>query len=156
MKASHELIAMLNTRLAEEHAAVAQYVTHAGMCENWGFKRLAAYIKDRAKQEMKHAGMLLDRILFLEGYPDLSTISPVFVGNSVIEMFPLDNAAEVSAIAGYVEGIELSMKEKDVGTMCMLQCILQDEEAHLGSIEQNIAQITQIGIDGYLSEQIKE
>lgn len=155
MKGSPEVIAMLNTRLAEEHAAIAQYATHSGVCENWGYKKLAAYIKGRAVQEMKHAGMLLDRILFLEGFPDLINLAPVNVGSSVLEMFPVDKEAELAAIAGYAEGIMLSMKNNDVGTMCLLQCILQDEEKHLDEIEQNIAQITQMGIEEYLPVQIE-
>lgn len=154
MKVSGEIINMLNARLAEEHAAFVQYTTHSAMCANNGYKKLAAYIKERAEQEREHAQELIDRILFLEGTPIFEIVAPVTVGKDVVEMFPLDQTSEVNAIAGYAEGINLCVANNDFGTRKLLEHILEEEEAHLNAIESNIAQIVNSGIENYLIAQV--
>ena len=154
MKGSTEIITMLNELLAEEHSTYVQYTTHARITNAFGYKKLAEYLSERANDEKEHAIKLIDRILYLEGVPLFAEIGPVFVGNSVLEQFPIDKESELNLIAGYTEGIMLAMKLADLGTMCLLQCILQEEEKHLGDIESNIAQITQAGIENYLVVQI--
>ena len=154
MKVSGEIINMLNARLAEEHAAYVQYTTHAAMCANNGYTKLAAYIKKRAEDEREHAQELIDRILFLEGTPIFEIVAPVTVGKDVIEMFPFDQTAEVNAIAGYAEGINLCVANNDFGTRKLLEHILEEEEAHLNTIESNITQIVNSGIENYLIAQV--
>ena len=155
MKVNSSIIAMLNTRLSEEHAAFVQYKTHASMCRNNGYEKLAAYIDGRANEEQGHAQKLIDRILFLEGTPIFEIIAPVTVGKDVVEMFPFDQTSEINAIAGYAEGINLCVANNDFGTRKLLEHILEEEEGHLNVIEENIAQIVNSGIENYLIIQIE-
>lgn len=154
MKGDPKIIAFLNERLAAEHAGIVQYVTHSAMCENWGYEKLSTYILARAKEEMKHAGMLLDRILFLEGVPELINVGTVTIASDVGQMFEFDHVTEVDAIAGYAEGIDLAVECKDFATRKMLELILDEEDKHLNVIENNISQIDQMGIANYLPVQI--
>lgn len=153
MKGTPEVITKLNELLAAEHAAYIQYITHARICENFGYKNLVEYLTGRANQEKEHAEELLDRILYLEGSPT-TIVSEVNVANIVIEMFPIDKEAELKAIADYISGIELAVANKDFGTRKLLEHILEEEEKHLNDIEANMSQITQSGIENYLSIQI--
>lgn len=155
MKVSPEIIDMMNMRLAEEHAAFVQYKTHASMCKNNGYMKLANYIDGRAEQEKEHAQELIDRILYLEGVPIYENITAVNVGSQIIEMFPNDQQSELMAIAGYIDLIELCVKLRDFGTRKLAEHILDEEEAHLNEIESNITQITNSGIDDYLIIQIE-
>lgn len=155
MKVSPDIINMLNARLSEEHAAFVQYKTHASMCRNNGYEKLAAYIDGRANEEQGHAQELIDRILFLEGTPIFEIVAPVTVGSEIIEMFPLDQTAEINAIAGYAEGINLCVANNDFGTRKLLEHILSEEEEHLNAIESNLTQIINSGIEDYLIVQIE-
>lgn len=155
MRGNDKVIAMLNDRLASEHAGIVQYVTHAAMCDNWGYEKLAKYILSRAKEEMKHAGMLLDRILFLEGVPTLINVGNVEIATNVGEMFLFDQKQELAAIIGYTDGVEISVECKDFATRKLMELILDEENNHINIIEGNIAQITQMGIEEYLPVQIE-
>jgi len=155
MKGSEKVIAMLNERLAAEHAGIVQYATHAAMCENWGYSKLSAYIMTRAKEEMKHAGMLLDRILFLEGVPTLINVGNVEIGEDVANMFLNDQKQEFSAITGYTDGVEIAVEAKDFATRKLMELILEEENEHMNVVEANIAQIIQMGIGNYLPVQIE-
>jgi bacterioferritin len=154
MRGSDKVLAKLNALLASEHAAIVQYTTHARMCENWGYGKLVDYLTERTNQEKEHAQELIDRILFLEGIPLFANIDAVNVGNTVLEMFPNDQTAEITAIMAYTEGIEIAVAEKDYTTRALLEHILGEEQAHLNDIESNIYQITQSGVDNYLIAQI--
>jgi len=154
MKGHPEIIAMLNTRLSEEHAAVQQYSVHASMCGNWGYSRLAAYFSSKADEERKHTYELMGRILFLDGIPDFVDMTTVKIGATVPEMFLADQEAEIAAIAGYTESIDISVKLKDYATRNLMEHLLIEEDGHLATIEDNIAQITQMGIENYLPIQI--
>lgn len=154
MKVNPIIITTLNNLLASEHAAYVQYTTHAQMCKNWGYFKLAEYLTKRADDEKEHALELIDRILFLEGKPFFTGIDPVDVGNTVGEMFPVDKDSELKAIADYVEAITLAVENKDFGTRKLLEHILEEEEVHLNDIEMNMTQITNSGIDNYLAIQI--
>lgn len=156
MKGSPEIITCLNGLLAAEHSAYVQYTTHARMCENWGYSKLVEYLTKRANDEKEHAIELIDRILYLEGTPCFAEITPVNVGNTALEMFPVDKEAELTAIADYTAAIELAVTNKDFGTRKLLEHILEEEEAHLNEIESTMAQITNSGIEMYLISQIKE
>ena len=155
MKGDPKVVAMLNTRLASEHAGIVQYITHSAMCENWGYDKLADYIKNRAKEEMKHAGMLLDRILFLEGTPTFVNIGTVEIADNVGEMFLFDQRREVEAISGYTDGVDVAIECKDFTTRKLMEMILEAENDHVNVIEANITQIVQMGIENYLPVQIE-
>lgn len=154
MKGSDKVIASLNARLASEHAAIVQYITHSAMCENWGYERLSKYLKGRAFEEMKHAGMLMDRILFLEGIPVLINVGTVEIGENIVNMFLFDKQREVEAIEGYTESVDTAVEYKDFATRKLVELILEEENAHMNVIESNITQIIQMGIDNYLPIQI--
>jgi bacterioferritin len=154
MKGDERVIKTLNNRLAAEHAGIVQYVTHASMVANWGYNKLAEYIMNRAKEEMKHAHQLLERILFLEGVPALIEIGNVEIGENVGEMFLFDQRQELDAIVGYTTSIDIAVECKDFATRKMLEEIIESENAHMNIIESNISQITSIGLENYLPVQI--
>ncbi|GFO56033.1 bacterioferritin [Geomonas sp. Red276] len=153
MKGNERVIEQLNVRLAEELTAINQYMVHAEMCENWGYKKLQSLIRDRAIVEMKHAEKLIKRILFLEGRPVVSRLDPIHIGGEVPKMHQFDHAAEETAIRGYNESIRIAVELGDNGTRDLLQSILEAEEAHIDDIEAQLDQIAQMGVQLYLSEQ---
>jgi bacterioferritin len=154
MKGNEKIIEHLNTRLVEELTAINQYMVHAEMCDNWKYARLHEAIQKRAIAEMKHAEKLIDRILFLEGRPILSTLNKLYIGDEVPKMHENDHGAEEMAIRGYNESIRLAVEVGDNGTRDLLQSILKDEEDHIDWIEAQIDQIKQLGTQNYLVEQI--
>ncbi|HJV66524.1 MAG TPA: bacterioferritin [Geomonas sp.] len=154
MKGNERVIEQLNIRLAEELTATNQYMVHAEMCENWGYQKLHALIRTRAIVEMKHAEKLIERILFLEGKPIVSRLDPVHIGGEVPKMHQFDHAAEETAIRGYNESIRIAMEAGDHGTRDLLQSILVQEEEHIDDIEAQLDQISQMGVQLYLSEQV--
>jgi bacterioferritin len=153
MKGNKKLIEALNERLAEELAAINQYFLHAEMCEDWGYSVLHMAIKERSIQEMRHAERLIERILFLNGQPNLSKIGPLSIGKKVDEMHAKDWDAEDDAIKKYNETIKLAAEVGDNGTKTMLEEILRDEELHIDWLEEQQDQIEQMGIQIYLAEQ---
>ena len=156
MKGNDKIIKALNARLAEELTAVNQYFVHAEMCDNWNYTRLHEVIKKRAIVEMKHAEKLIERILFLEGQPIVSKLNPISIGAVVRDMHKNDLAAEMDAEKGYNETILLAAELKDAGTKDMLESILSDEEGHIDWLEAQFDQMKQVGIENYLSEQIRQ
>lgn len=154
MKGNEQLIKQLNMRLAEELTATNQYMVHAEMCENWSYKRLHEMIFKRAIQEMKHAEKLIARILFLEGIPVVSDLNKIHIGSEVPKMHTNDHAAEISAIRGYNESIRMAVEIGDNGSRELLASILKEEEEHIDQIEAQIDQISQMGVQNYLVEQI--
>ena len=155
MKGNPELVKELNNRLAEELGAINQYFVHAEMCEDWGYDTLQDKIKERSIQEMRHAEQLIERILFLEGQPIVTELSQVTIGKQVEEMHKNDSFAEVDAIKKYNDTIKLALDVGDNGTKSMLEQILKDEEEHLDWIEEQQDQIEQMGLQRYLSKQVK-
>ncbi len=154
MKGNEKIIEHLNARLAEELTAVNQYMVHAEMCDNWKYERLHTIIRQRAIVEMKHAEKLIERILFLEGRPVVSTLNKIVIGADVPSMHQSDHGAEETAIRGYNESIRLADEVKDGGTRELLDSILTEEEGHTDWIEAQFDQIKQMGQQNYLSEQI--
>jgi bacterioferritin len=154
MKGSEKVIEQLNIRLAEELTATNQYMVHAEMCENWGYKKLHGLIRTRAIVEMKHAEKLIERILFLEGKPIVSRLESIHIGDEVHKMHQFDHAAEETAIHGYNESIRIAVEIGDNGTRDLLESILTQEEEHLDDIEAQLDQISQMGVQLYLSEQV--
>jgi len=154
MKGNERVIEQLNVRLAEELTATNQYMVHAEMCENWGYKRLYSKIRQRAITEMKHAEKLIERILFLEGRPIVSRLDPIHIGGEIPKMHQFDHAAEETAIRGYNESIRIAVELGDNGTRDLLQSILAQEEEHIDELEAQLDQIAQMGVQNYLVDQV--
>ena len=124
------------------------------MCENWGYKRLHSMIRTRAITEMKHAERLIERILYLEGRPIVNRLDPINIGAEVPKMHQFDHASEEAAIRGYNESIRIAVELGDNGTRELLQEILLQEESHIDEIEAQLDQLSQLGVQNYLSEQL--
>lgn len=154
MKGNQQVIDGLNFLLSDELTAISQYMVHAEMCANWGYKELAEHIEKRAIDEMKHAEKHIGRIIFLEGKPIVSNLNKINIGADVQAMMKNDHAAEVGAIKGYNERIKLCTEMADNGTREILEDILGDEEDHIDWIEAQLDQISQMGIQLYLVEQV--
>lgn len=153
MKGNNKVIERLNSLLSDELTAVNQYIVHAEMCENWGYKKLGESIKQRAIGEMKHAEKIIERILFLEGIPQVGSLNKITIGNDIEKQFKNDQAAETGAIEIYNDSIRLCTESGDNGTRELLESILTDEEEHLDWLETQIEQIKQLELKNYLVEQ---
>ncbi len=154
MKGNEKIIKSLNNLLADELTGIGQYIVHAEMCKNWGYDKLHDIIKKRAIEEMKHAEQLIERILFLEGIPEISGMGKVVIGDDVGRQFKNDRDAEESAARAYNKGISLCYDAGDNGTVELLRSILTDEEKHLDWLETQLSLVEQIGSKNYLIEQI--
>ncbi|MDH7598628.1 MAG: bacterioferritin [Sedimentisphaerales bacterium] len=154
MKGDPKVIKQLNARLADELAAINQYMVHAEMCDNWGYKRLHEAIQKRAIDEMRHAERLIGRILFLEGQPLVSQLSKIQIGADVAKQHKYDLEAELAAVKDYNADIRTAEQAGDNGTKELLISILKDEEAHIDWLEAQLDQIEQMGIQMYLTEQM--
>lgn len=154
MKGSTTIIDTLNSRLSEELSAINQYITHAEMCKNWGYSKLHEFIESRAKAEMKHASMLIERILFLEGRPVVNVLKNIVIGDTVVAMHKNDVASEYGAIKAYNESISQAVSEDDNGSRTLFETILKDEELHADELESQLTQIEHMGIANYLEGQI--
>jgi bacterioferritin len=155
MKGKPKIIEKLNALLSDELTAINQYIVHSEMCANWGYERLHEAIEKRAITEMKHAEKLIERILFLDGTPIVSKLNKIEIGSDVKAQFENDLDAERMAVQAYNEGIQLAVESGDNGTRALLESILADEEHHVDWLEAQLAQIEQIGIENYLTEQMK-
>jgi bacterioferritin len=151
MKGHADILTTLNELLAEELTAISQYMVHSEMCDQWGYESLHAAIEKQARDEMRHAEMLIQRILFLEGTPTLSKLNAIHVGKTVEQMVANDEDAEQAAVNGYNAAIRKAMELQDHGTREMLDRILKDEEAHLDWNEQQRDLIGQMGLQNYLT-----
>ena len=154
MKGNKKLIEQLNARLAEELTAINQYMVHSEMCDNWGYGKLHKQIEKRAIDEMKHAEKLIARVLYLEGMPIVSDLNKLHIGAEVPKMHENDRIAEEMAIKNYNESIRLAAEVGDNGTRELLTAILKEEEEHIDTLEAQLDQIKQIGIQNYLTEQL--
>lgn len=151
MKGKPVIIEKLNFLLADELTAVNQYFVHAEECGDWGYEILHHSIEKRSIDEMKHAEKLISRILFLEGTPVVDKLNKMHIADSVPGMLENDRLAEVGAIKNYNEAIKLATEVLDNGTKELLDGILQDEEAHINYIEEQLDQISQMGLEHYLT-----
>lgn len=154
MKGNPKLIKVLNELLADELTAINQYIVHAEMCENWGYGKLHDHFEKRAIDEMKHAGKLIARILFLEGMPVVSKLNPLHIGSDVPKMFEYDHKAEEGAIKAYNDAIVLAGEVKDYATRELLEQILGDEDEHIDGIEENQDQIGHMTLGIYLTTKV--
>jgi bacterioferritin len=156
MRGHDEVIELLNDVLTGELTAINQYFLHAKMCENWGYKRLAAHVRDESIDEMKHAESLTERVLYLEGIPNLQRLSPLRIGETVPEQLGNDLAVEMSALKRLNDGIALCARLGDNGTRELLEDILVEEEHHVDWLETQLETIRQIGLEHYLAQQLHD
>jgi bacterioferritin len=153
MQSSPEIIELLNDVLTAELTAINQYFVHAKMQDNWGYKRLAEKGREESFGEMKHAEELIERILYLEGVPNMQRLFNVKVGETVPEQLKAELETEKEAIARLTAGIE-KCRRTDEGSRLLLEHILHDEEEHADWLETQLELINQIGEGLYLNTQV--
>ncbi|HSB84713.1 MAG TPA: bacterioferritin [Ilumatobacteraceae bacterium] len=156
MQTDPKIVQILNDTLTAELTAINQYFIHAKMCENWGYARLASHIRDESIDEMKHADIVIERILFFEGVPNLQRLNPVKVGETVPEQFHVDLELEYAAVKRLNDGIGTCVALGDNTTRALLEQILISEEAHIDWLETQLETIRQIGEAQYLTEQLRD
>jgi bacterioferritin len=156
MKGNDKLLETLNHLLSEELTAINQYTVHAEMCENWGYDALHARIWARTIAEMRHAEKLIERILFLEGRPIVSRLGPINIGEQVPDMHKHDLNAEMTAVRDYNAAIKLAVEVGDNATKEILEAILKDEDSHVDEIEEQQDQMAQMGLQLYLTQQVRK
>jgi bacterioferritin len=156
MKGNEAVIEALNDVLTAELTAINQYSIHYKMCENWGYKRLAKKKYEESIEEMKHADDVIERILFLDGVPNMQRLNPVRVGEDPIEQHKVDLELELEAVERLNKAIALARKSGDNGTRDLLESKLRDEEEAVDWLEAQFQQIKDVGRENYLAEQINE
>ncbi len=156
MRGDPQIIEALNEILTAELTAINQYFIHAKMCENWGYKKLAKWKWDESIDEMKDADRIIERILFLDGTPNMQRLNPVRVGEDPIEQHRLDLQMEIDAVARYNKAIALAREKGDNGTRELLEGHLKGEEEGVDWLEAQLHLVEQVGAPQYLAEQIHE
>ena len=156
MKGNPKVIQALNEALKEELTAISQYFLHAEMCENWHYDKLGAYIKKQSIDEMKHAEVLIERILFLDGTPNMTELMQINVGQNVKAQLESDLKLEIEAVGQYNRAVELARQEGDNASRELFEKLLKDEEQHVDWLEAQLYQIGEIGYERYLSQQVNE
>jgi bacterioferritin len=156
MKGDQKIIDILNDVLTAELTAINQYFVHAEMCENWGYERLQKKVRHHSIGEMKHAEELIERILFLEGVPNVQKLDKISIGENVPEILNADLALEMKALPHLNKGIETCRELGDNNSRHLLEEILEDEEEHVDWLEAQLALIEQVGVQNYLAQQIRE
>jgi len=156
MKGEAKVVDLLNEVLTNELTSINQYFLHARICENWGYERLWKKVRAESIDEMKHADELIERILYLEGMPNVQRLGKVMVGETVPEQLRLDLDVEKHAVGILNRGIELCRSVGDNGSAELLEDMLVDEEEHANWLEAQLALVDQVGVQNYLAQQVKE
>lgn len=156
MKGDPKIIECLNTVLKAELTAINQYFLHAEMCENWGYERLAKHTRKESIEEMVHAEKLMERILYLDGTPNMSDYFKINVGNTVLQQFKNDLQLEYDAVKRLNDFVAMAANLGDFGSRQLFESILKDEENHIDWLEAQLHAIEEMGIQNYLSQQLKE
>jgi bacterioferritin len=151
MQGDADVIEFLNEHLTLELTAINQYFLNGKLLENWGLPGLAKLFRDLSLDEMKDTEELIDRILYLEGHPNLQRLNTVQVGEDPVEMIELAVDVEKGAIATLVRGIELAVDKSDWGTRELLAKMLTEEEEHLDYFESQLDVISRVGVENYLA-----
>jgi bacterioferritin len=155
MKAKEGIIDILNKILTADLTAINQYFVHAKMCDNWGYERLYHKVRERSMAEMKDADELIGHILYLDGVPNMQRMNTVQVGETVPEQLKLDLKAEQEMLALLNGGVVHCTKVADFTTRHMFEDMAKDVDQHIDWIETQMETIKQIGLENYLTEQIK-
>jgi bacterioferritin len=156
MQGDPEVIEFLNEQLTAELTAINQYFLHAKMQENFGWTKLAKYTRSESIDEMRHAEVLTDRILFLEGLPNYQRLFHVRVGQTVTEMFEADKQVEVEAIDRLRRGIEVMRAKNDITSANIFEAILADEEHHVDYLETQLDLVAKLGEPLYIAQLIEQ
>lgn len=154
MQGDPQILDALNEILTAELTAINQYFIHAKMCANWGYKKLHDQKKKESIEEMKDADVIIDRILYLDGVPNMQRYNPVRVGEDIVEQHTLDLALETAAIARLNKAIQLCRDKGDNGTCEMLEGILKGEEHSADELESQLHVIKEIGKENYLAQML--
>ena len=154
MKGKAQVLQMLNEVLVGELTAINQYFLHAEMCENWGYYKLAGLAKKESIEEMGHAEVLIERILYLDGTPNMSDYFKINIGESVKQQLQNDLQLEYEAVKRLNDGIKLCVAAGDNGSRELLNKILSDEEHHIDWLEGQLHAIDEMGMENYLSQQL--
>ena len=156
MQGSQKVIDALNAGLTIELTAINQYFVQSKMCKNWGLNRLAAHHYEESIDEMKHAGLLIDRIIFLEGVPEIARYDVIRVGGDVREQLENDLLVEKKASVTYNEGVALCSAEKDSASREIMEQIIRESEDSIDWLEAQLDLINKMGIQNYLVTQVGE
>lgn len=156
MQGNQRVIDALNAGLTIELTAINQYFCQAKMCKNWGLNRLAAKHYAESMGEMKHAEKLIDRILFLEGVPEIARYDVIRVGGTIPEQFEYDLALETKGVMTYRDAVKICEDEHDPGSRDLLTTILVESEEHVDWLESQLGLIKTMGLEIYLGHQIGE
>ena len=156
MKGNSQVIDGLNRALTIELTAINQYFCQAKMCKNWGFLTLAKKHYEESIGEMKHAEKLIDRILFLEGTPEIARYDVIRVGSDVKEQFEKDLVLEMKGVKAYNAMVDLCLKAKDNGSRELIEPILVESEEHVDWLETQLGLIKTLGLENYLAEKMGE
>ncbi len=156
MQGDAAIIEALNDVLTSELTAINQYFIHHKMCENWGYKKLAAKKYEESIEEMKHADRVMERILYLDGTPNMQRLNPVSVGENPIEQHELDLALELEAVKRLNHAVALAREKGDNGSRELFESILQEEEESIDWHEAQLHLVREVGRESYLAEMINE
>jgi len=154
MHGNEEVLKCLGESLKAELTAINQYFLHAKMCENWGYFRLAGYYRKESIEEMVHAEKLINRILSLDGAPNMTSIGPIRVGTNVKMMFESDLALEMDAVKQLNRAIKASTAAGDNASRALFEEILGQEEEHVDYLEGQLHAIGEVGLENYLAQQL--
>jgi bacterioferritin len=155
VKGDAKVLGCLNEVLKAELTAVNQYFLHAEMCENWGYGKLAKHTRKESIEEMRHAEYVMERILYLDGTPNMSDYFKINVGNNVEAQFKNDVQLEYDAVKRLNEFIRVAGEAGDFGSRQLFEKILSDEEEHIDYLEAQLNAIKEIGIQNYLAQQLE-
>lgn len=156
MQGNPKVITALNEALREELLAINQYFIHAMMCEDWGYQHLASHVRKVSIEEMRHAESLMQRILFLEGTPNLTRPMELSVGATVKAQFENDLKLELESVQSYNRFVGIAKEEGDNGSRELFESLLKAEEEHVEYLEAQLELISQMGIEYYLAYQLKD
>ena len=156
MQGNPKVIAALNEALKEELSAINQYFLHAEMCENWHYGKLGDFIRKQSIDEMKHAETLIERILFLDGTPNMTELMQLNVGQTVREQLESDLKLEINAVGMYNRFVATARDAGDNASRELFERLLKDEETHVDWLEAQLHLIKEIGYERYLSQQLKD
>ena len=155
MRGDKKVIEQLNAALSSEMTAAVQYMVQAETCESWGYSRLGGLTKARAIEEMRHAEHLIERIIFLDGIPEVSVPLTPKIGKNVQEHLQLDYEDEEGAVKQYNEAARICREAGDNGSKELFDSMITDEERHADFLEAQLHSIKEMGVGAYLAQQLK-